>query len=241
MPPAGHRLLRARGHSYLPLARGGHTRPTPGEVADCFLRLDGMSRRWERHRSKGCGGWNLPGMGCRSAYPQGGRQSGSSRRSCEATRARTASVPGQHAVTGKPGKPADDRAPGGAIWVRDSGCTHARLDSRPAAQVCVGILGASDPPGMADTAVLRSAWRERASAERQVRLHRPASPARSLRSSAHDRSRPGRAAPEPTARWRNCPAVQSATPAGSGMPGQTGASTIGVQAYLPARVGACHG
>src|SRR6516225_12277831 len=46
---------------------------------------------------------------------------------------------------------------------------------------------------MADTAVLRSAWRERASAERQVRLHRPASPARSLRSSAHDRSRPGRA------------------------------------------------
>ena len=240
MPPAGHRLLRARGHSYLPLARGGHTRPTPGEVADCFLRLDGMSRRWERHRSKGCGGWNLPGMGCRSAYPQGGRQSGSSRRSCEATRARTASVPGQHAVTGKPGKPADDRAPGGAIWVRDSGCTHARLDSRPAAQVCVGILGASDPPGMADTAVLRSAWRERASAERQVRLHRPARQGACdrRRTTAHAPAAPRRSQPRDGGTVRRCKARRPPVPA---CLDRRGRSTIGMQADLPARVGACHG
>ena len=130
--PAGRRV-----HASLSSARGGRMWPAPGEVAECFLRLDGMGRRTGKASLEGVWGvessWDGMPAGPRSAYLQGGRQSALRGDRAEQPVAGTAPVPGQHTLTGKPGKPVGDRAPGGAPWVRDSGCTHARLTARQGA------------------------------------------------------------------------------------------------------------
>ena len=204
-PDAAELLLA--GH--LPLRAGAFTLPCRRPVAAACGQLQGrwpsvffVSTVWAgergRHRSKGCGGWNPPGMGCQ---------------------------PGPGLLTSK----VVGRAPFAEIVLSNRGRHSAR--ARPA-----------HPHRQAGQASRRPCARWGTMGPRfWMHARSPDSTARSLQSSTHARSRPGRAAPEPTARWRTCPALLSAAPGGSGMPGQAGRSTIGMQADLPARVGACHG